>query len=707
MKGMKKIFLCAFLVFVAISLYSCGKKTNEYKMEYEVIFTDSEVTIDKIISEYESKNNVDLSNIEFSVTNSNNNVLEIANNQLSCKEIGSSEITLKSKDTIIKVNVSVKPEMVVYISSTMKEGNSQNVSVKFKPSTYTESFTITSSNQDVISVYNDTKLKGESLGTSLITITTESGLKHEVEITVEEVLYNINFDIDDELEEFLVGDLPEKYAISMLPMELPTIERPGYYFYGWQINPISDGYDLDDLHLTLPKNIKGNVKLRPIVLRSSLEIEYETESIVKPNESINLIATPFNVGKDAEEVVWESKNQDIATVDQNGKVTGLTEGVVEIFAYLKKLPDINMTVFVTVDKQEYAHVELLDYLKSIAINEIIVKPATVVSFTGNYNVYLYSAVSTYLFEDLKIIEQITDASMSNRPGDIYEKKYITVHDTANGGVGANAQRHAGYVNGGGEGTSWHYSVGNDGIYHQIPDNEKAYHAGDGSRPYKLYETGVVGTNKYPEVTISKDGFYELDGVKTKVEAPKKVVNGKESIPTTSDINDFGIRVILEDGKYYIGNTYYNDTYHKISNGGGNNNAIGIEMCVDKGSDIYYTWQKNAKLVAKLLRDNNLTIDDVKPHHFFSGKDCPATMLHAEMWDLFIEMIKTEYKMLTEYSGYKITFTSSNENFLTNTGKVKARTALSRSVSYTITVEKDGIVDSITLSTIIPGSLATK
>ena len=55
-----------------------------------------------------------------------------------------------------------------------------------------------------------------------------------------------------------------------------------------------------------------------------------------------------------------------------------------------------------------------------------------------------------------------------------------------------------------------------------------------------------------------------------------------------------------DGKYYIGETYYSSTYEKISNRGGNNNSIGIESCITVGTDIYLTWQKTAKLVAKLL-----------------------------------------------------------------------------------------------------------
>ena len=81
------------------------------------------------------------------------------------------------------------------------------------------------------------------------------------------------------------------------------------------------------------------------------------------------------------------------------------------------------------------------------------------------------------------------------------------------------------------------------------------------------------------------------------------------------------------------------------------------------------------------------------------------MLHADMWDMFIDMVEVEYKILTQYSGYKITISSDNTDFLKNNGKVLKQAPLSRSVSYTITVEKDGISESIVLSTVIPGRLS--
>ena len=81
------------------------------------------------------------------------------------------------------------------------------------------------------------------------------------------------------------------------------------------------------------------------------------------------------------------------------------------------------------------------------------------------------------------------------------------------------------------------------------------------------------------------------------------------------------------------------------------------------------------------------------------------MLHADMWDMFIDMVSVEYKILSEYSDYKITISSSDESFLANNGKILKQAPLSRSVNYTITVEKDGISESITLAAVIPGRLS--
>ena len=68
-----------------------------------------------------------------------------------------------------------------------------------------------------------------------------------------------------------------------------------------------------------------------------------------------------------------------------------------------------------------------------------------------------------------------------RSGYALKPQYITIHNTANTGVGANAENHAKYMQGSGKNStaSYHYVVDDKEIYRLLPDNEVAWHAADG------------------------------------------------------------------------------------------------------------------------------------------------------------------------------------------------------------------------------------
>lgn len=59
---------------------------------------------------------------------------------------------------------------------------------------------------------------------------------------------------------------------------------------------------------------------------------------------------------------------------------------------------------------------------------------------------------------------------------------------------------------------------------------------------------------------------------------------------------------------------------------GNKYGIGIELCVNQDGDFQKTFKNASKLVAYLLNEYNLTINDIKTHNDFSGKDCPHLIL---------------------------------------------------------------------------------
>ncbi len=104
------------------------------------------------------------------------------------------------------------------------------------------------------------------------------------------------------------------------------------------------------------------------------------------------------------------------------------------------------------------------------------------------SVYLYiTGLPTELREavtEVDAIPIITDfvpKETKGRPGQERRIKYIVIHETGNAGRNADAASHNNYLHeeADNQQKSWHYTVDANEIYYHIPDNEIAFHAGDG------------------------------------------------------------------------------------------------------------------------------------------------------------------------------------------------------------------------------------
>lgn len=208
-------------------------------------------------------------------------------------------------------------------------------------------------------------------------------------------------------------------------------------------------------------------------------------------------------------------------------------------------------------------------------------------------------------------------------------EYICVHDTA-GALPthtalqfAQSQQQKNTNKNNTEYISWHFTVGNDGIYQSLPLDEVGYHAGDGSRVY--------------------------------------------------------------------GTTWYSSTYNKADCiGGGNRNSIGIESCINHGSDYNDTMRILAKLVAELLLEYNLSFDRIKQHNDFSGKDCPGVIRHCKRWDEFKNLVKLEYFAKTELQGVDFEWTSLCPEILDDTGHILQNNGSAFQISYKVKYTIDGV-----------------
>lgn len=216
-------------------------------------------------------------------------------------------------------------------------------------------------------------------------------------------------------------------------------------------------------------------------------------------------------------------------------------------------------------------------------------------------------------------------------------EYIVVHDTWNTSPTAGALAHANYLNNvnndpNGDYLSWHFVVDEDYAVQQLPLDEVAYHAGDGSRVY--------------------------------------------------------------------GETYYNDYYKYQSIGGGNRNGIGIESCVNYGTNYTNVMRRLARLVSELLIDYNLGMDRVKQHHDFSGKNCPMTMRENGRWEEFLNMVEIFYYGKTTLKDCTFKWTSLSPDILDDEGHVINHPGKETVVNYQVEVTYNGETRTYKFSSIL-------
>ena len=102
----------------------------------------------------------------------------------------------------------------------------------------------------------------------------------------------------------------------------------------------------------------------------------------------------------------------------------------------------------------------------------------------------------------------------------------------------------------------------------------------------------------------------------------------------------------------------------VTPGTGNNNGIGIEMCVNQDGNYEGTLANNAKLVASLMLKYNLNLDNVKRHHDMDpkGKECPSYLIRTGRYEEFVEMIRMEYILQKYFSDAEVNFELSTDEY---------------------------------------------
>jgi len=123
--------------------------------------------------------------------------------------------------------------------------------------------------------------------------------------------------------------------------------------------------------------------------------------------------------------------------------------------------------------------------------------------------------------DLNITQSFIPIGAANRPARVNDMLYVSIHETDNTSAGANARGHAYYLNDPSTTVSWHYTVDDTETVQHLPENEDAFHAGDGAGSGNRHSIGI-------EICVNEDGDF-AKAVQRAIELTADICN-RRNIP---------------------------------------------------------------------------------------------------------------------------------------------------------------------------------
>ena len=573
------------------------------------------------------------------------------------------------------------------------------------------------------------------------------------QIKTDQVKLTAKFKLDNPVTAINVSSICEELLTGATFQIVATVEPANAYFK--QIFYTSSNTDVLEVSNTgkiTAKNVgTAVIKMQDYVKNITVEktitvypidcidVKFETadgaefDGILKIGETVKVKALAYGKGVSSPTYTFASSDSNVLTVDASGLVTAIANGkaVIKVTDNTGSNFEVNITLLV----QDFTSTEKVDkVLALIAENNFALVEAGNISLMDNGTkrdyVSTYGSVNRFLFSPYVVdrtYESTAESTYQSHGGANanYNCKlrtdwhggveFVTVHDTAT--VTGTVQSIGSYMSTGE--TSIHYTVGNDQILSVIPEKYIAYHAGDGTgTQFKWYDTGVAATdNSAPEFDMVRSGgkyYFVVNGQTTSIECPVSANVWKTDHYEVRTINNpskdnfaaLGPVWKIQDGHYYMGTTWVDFSQRAagtIGSHGGNNNSIGIEMCVNYSGDIYDTWQRTAQLVADICLRYNLDLTRVKQHNTWTGKNCPQCLLAADYWWGFMKMVEVNYEIMKNYSDCEITMKSNNPTMVDDTGRVVGRPQTATTVSYDVTVKCGNESKTMTLYSVIPGT----
>ncbi len=271
----------------------------------------------------------------------NTDAVTVDNGVVTAVGEGSSTVTATVGEKVATINYTVRiplESITINGDETLSKNEEKTLTVTYNPTNTTDNKTVDweSSNPEIVSIDSTGKITGKKGGTAKITATV-GNVKAEKEVKVVVPIESVSLSGDDSI---LKGE-SKRLTATINPEDTTddkTItwssddENVLFIDQNGQMRGIKEG-TANVKAVVAGKETTKQITVNEIHI-DSITIDGDQEFEMVKNQTKNLSAkiNPDNTTDDDKNITWTSNKEDVAKVDNNGKVTALKEGEATITA---------------------------------------------------------------------------------------------------------------------------------------------------------------------------------------------------------------------------------------------------------------------------------------------------------------------------------------------------------------------------------------
>lgn len=270
----------------------------------------------------------------------NTDAVTVDNGVVTAVGEGSSTVTATVGEKVATINYTVRiplESITINGDETLSKNEEKTLTVTYNPTNTTDNKTVDweSSNPEIVSIDSTGKITGKKGGTAKITATV-GNVKAEKEVKVVVPIESVSLSGDDSI---LKGE-SKRLTATINPEDTTddkTItwssddENVLFVDQNGQIRGIKEG-TANVKAVVAGKETTKQITVNEIHINSiAIDGDQEFEMIKNQTKNLSVTINPENTTDD-KGVVWKTNNEEVARVDNDGKVTALKEGEATITA---------------------------------------------------------------------------------------------------------------------------------------------------------------------------------------------------------------------------------------------------------------------------------------------------------------------------------------------------------------------------------------